>query len=104
LNSKPKAYKPIQGEYKIHLRVNPGTGQGYEITWQSGGTLPAGHPAIGDRLTATINGKVIAMLINGSQVVQYTDTANTFPSGNPGFGFNEGGGDYGYSNFSATSN
>jgi hypothetical protein len=116
------ANKPIQGEYEIHLRVNPETGQGYEITWQSGGSfiivtwygpgynilysggLPAGHPAIGDRLTATINGNVITMLINGNQVVQYTDTANTFPAGNPGFGFNEGGGDYGYSNFSAASN
>lgn len=114
-------------EFEIHLRTDPTTGTGYEVawaynhdyiliaTWNGGGvvgagaytTLFEGHGpqyaiAPGDTLTASIQGDVITVSTNGVQVAQIAD--NTFSSGNPGFGFNEGGTDqYGISSFSASS-
>ena len=107
-------------EFEVHLRTNPTTGAGYEITWgynnnyiavatwnANGGytnlyfaeTSTAIHP--GDTLTASIKGNVITLYDNGVQEAQITD--NTFTSGNPGFGFNQGGThEYGISSFSAT--
>jgi hypothetical protein len=117
-------------EVEIHLRTDPATGRGYEITWafsssyiiiatwNGGGGIGEGvayyilihadgpQYAIspGDTLSASIRGNVITMYRNGIQVIQYTDTNNYFPTGNPGFGFNEGrAGSYGISSFSATS-
>lgn len=114
-------------EFEIHLRTDPTTGTGYEVawaynhdyiliaTWNGGGVVGAGayttlfedHGpqyaiAPGDTLTASIQGDVITVSTNGVQVAQIAD--NTFSSGNPGFGFNEGGTDqYGISSFSASS-
>jgi hypothetical protein len=56
----------------------------------------------GDTLSASIQGDVITMYTNGVQVAQITNSQ--FSSGNPGFGFNQGGtGEYGISSFSAGS-
>jgi len=114
-------------EFEIHLRTDPTTGTGYEITWgynhdyiliatwNGGGVVGAGayttlaiasgpqyHIAPGDTLTASIQGDVITMYTDGVQVAQITDSK--FSSGNPGFGFNQGGtGEYGISSFSASS-
>ena len=143
-------------EVEIHLRTDPATGRGYEITWgygngrrlswfayqvtriwqkwlsrrdrghdyilivtwNGGGVMGAGAAytvlvnnsgsqyaiSPGDTLTASIQGNVIKMYRNGTMVIQYTDTNNSFTSGNPGFGFNEGATDsYGISSFSASS-
>jgi hypothetical protein len=106
-------------EFEIHLRTDPATGTGYEITWGynqayiliatwvEGGynTLmfegTPSDPVPGDTLSASIVGDVITMYKNGVQEAQITD--NTFSTGNPGFGFNEGGTqEYGISSFSAT--
>jgi hypothetical protein len=55
----------------------------------------------GDVVKATIVGNVITAYKNGVQLGQVTD--NTYPTGNPGFGFNEGkNGDYGITSFTAT--
>jgi hypothetical protein len=60
--------------------------------------------APGDTIKATIVGNVITMFTNGKQIYQYTDAMNSFTTGNPGFGFNEGpAGNYGFSHFSASS-
>ena len=116
-------------EVEIHLRTDPATGRGYEIawaynhqylliaTWNGGGVV--GAPAYttlvgargpqyaispGDSLRASISGNVITVYTNGNQIYQYTDTKNSFVSGNPGFGFNEGpAGNYGIKSFSAIS-
>ena len=107
-------------EFEVHLRVDPATGAGYEIfwgynneyvgvaTWHANGgytnlnftpTSTAIHP--GDVLTASIHGNVITVQDNG--VTEATVTDNTFASGNPGFGFNEGSSaEYGISSFSAS--
>jgi len=107
-------------EFEIHLRTDPTTGAGYEIdygynnnyiavaTWHANGgytnlsfanTTTAIHP--GDTLTAKIQGNVITAYDNGVQIAQVTD--NTFTTGNPGFGFNQGGtAEYGISSFSAS--
>ena len=107
-------------EFDVHLRVDPNTGTGYEITWgynnnyiavatwnAHGGytnlnftpTSTAIHP--GDVLTASITGNVISVFTDGALVATVTD--NTFSSGNPGFGFNQGGThEYGISSFSAS--
>ena len=113
-------------EVELHLRVDPATGKGYEITWGynhnyilivtwNGGmgnpytelvnqSDPSYTIAPGDTIKATIVGNVITMFINGKQIYQYTDAMNSFTSGNPGFGFNEGpAGNYGFSHFSASS-
>jgi hypothetical protein len=117
-------------EIEIHLRTDPATGRGYEITWGynrsyiiiatwNGGGVTGAVAAYtillnnsgpqyaissGDTLKATIKGNVITMYRNGVQVVQYTDNNTSFTTGNPGFGFNEGSaGNYGISSFSATS-
>jgi hypothetical protein len=112
-------------EFEIHLRTDPTTGTGYEITWgynhnyllittwNGGGVVGSGAYTVlydvatkhaikpGDTLTASIQGDVITMYTNGVQVAQITDS--TFSSGNPGFGFNQGGtSEYGISSFSAT--
>ena len=95
-------------EFEIHLRTDPATGAGYEISWSynqdyilvaawnaHGGYTNlffdqdaqyAVHP--GDTLTASIVGNVITMYTNGVQIAQMTD--HTFASGNPGFGFDAG--------------
>jgi hypothetical protein len=110
-------------EVEVHLRTNPATGQGYEITWGYNHQylliatwFKAGYSILaqvngpqygispGDRLTASISGNVISMYTNGQLVLRYIDTTNAFTSGNPGFGFNEGSADnYGISSFSASS-
>lgn len=116
-------------EIEIHLRVNPATGQGYEIswglnnayvliaTWNGGGVSGTGAYTVllddtgsqyaissGDTVSASISGNVISLYHNGQLVTQYTDTNNTFTSGNPGFGFNEGAaGNYGITSFIANS-
>ncbi len=55
----------------------------------------------GDVVKATIVGNVITAYKNGVQLAQVTD--NTYPTGNPGMGFNEGkNGDYGITSFTAT--
>jgi hypothetical protein len=55
----------------------------------------------GDVVKATIVGNVITAYKNGVQLGQVTD--NTYPTGNPGLGFNEGkNGDYGMTSFTAT--
>jgi hypothetical protein len=55
----------------------------------------------GDVVKATISGNVITAYKNGVQMAQVKD--NTYISGYPGFGFNEGkNGDYGISRFSVT--
>jgi hypothetical protein len=112
-------------EFEIHLRTDPTTGTGYEIawgynhdyvliaTWNGGGAVGAAAYTIlyeantqhaikpGDTLTASIIGDVITVYTDGVQVAQITDSK--FSSGNPGFGFNQGGtGEYGISSFSAT--
>ncbi|HZC44292.1 MAG TPA: hypothetical protein VE195_08960 [Acidobacteriaceae bacterium] len=57
--------------------------------------------ATGDVVKATIIGNVITAYKNGVQLAQVKD--DTFATGNPGMGFNEGiNGDYGVSRFSAT--
>jgi hypothetical protein len=116
-------------EVEIHLRTDPTTGRGYEITWgynhayilivtwNGGGVMGEGAAytvlvnesaaqyaiSAGDTLSASITGNVITMVRNGKQIYEYTDTNNTFPTGNPGFGFNEGAaGNYGLSSFSAS--
>ena len=90
-------------EFEIHLRTDPNTGAGYEVSWAynsdyiliatwhatggytnlyfAQGSQYAVHP--GDTLTASIHGNVITMYDNGVQEAQITD--NTFTSGNPGF-------------------
>jgi 20S proteasome alpha/beta subunit len=115
-------------EFEIHLRTDPTTGTGYEITWaynhdyilittwNGGGVVGTGAYTIlyqasgpqyaiapGDTLTASIQGNVITMYTDGVQVAQITDSK--FSSGNPGFGFNGGWqtGEYGISSFSASS-
>jgi hypothetical protein len=114
-------------ELEIHLRTDPTTGTGYEITWaynhdyiliatwNGGGVVGTGayttlYYASGsqyaiapsDTLTASIQGDVITMYTDGVQVAQIVD--GTFSSGNPGFGFNQGGtGEYAISSFSASS-
>jgi len=114
-------------EVEIHLRTDPTTGTGYEVawaynhdylliaTWNGGGVVGTGayttlledhgpQYAIepGDTLTASIQDDRITVYTDGVQVAQITDS--TFSSGNPGFGFNEGGTDeYGISSFSASS-
>ncbi len=107
-------------EFEVHLRTNPTTGAGYEITWgynndyiavatwnAHGGytnlnftpTTTDIHP--GDVLSASIIGNVISVFTNGALVATVTD--NTFSSGNPGFGFNQGGtSEYDISSFSAS--
>jgi hypothetical protein len=114
-------------EVELHLRTDPATGEGYEITWGYNHNYilivtwndpsvaaaytvfvntsdPTFTIAPGDTVAATIRGNVITMYINGNQIYQYTDVTNAFPSGNPGFGFNEGpAGNYGFSSFSASS-
>ena len=108
-------------EFEVHLRTDPATGAGYEIGWAynndyiliatwhatggytnlyfAQGSQYAVHP--GDTLTASIQGNVITMYDNGVQEAQITD--NTFTSGNPGFGFNQGGTHaYDISSFSAS--
>jgi hypothetical protein len=123
----PATSSPWDEEFEIHLRTDPTTGTGYEITWgynhnyvlittwNGGGVVGEGaaytilyqantQTAIkpGDTLTASIQGNVITMYTDGVQVAQITD--NKFSSGNPGFGFNQGGtGEYGISSFSASS-
>ena len=107
-------------EFEVHLRTSPTTGAGYEVFWAynndyigvatwhaaggytnlyfNQGTQFAVHP--GDTLTASIKGNVITVFDNGVQEAQITD--NTFTTGNPGFGFNEGGThEYAISGFSA---
>ena len=117
--AQPGGYEEIE----IHLRTDPATGAGYEITWgynndyiavaawhATGGYTnlyfaqgPQYAIAPGDTLTASIQGDVITMYTNGVQVAQITDNSNTFTSGNPGFGFNQGGTSaYDISSFSAT--
>lgn len=55
----------------------------------------------GDVVKATIVGNVITTYKNGVQMGQVTD--NTYLTGRPGFGFNEGiNGDYGITRFTAT--
>lgn len=55
----------------------------------------------GDVMKATIVGNVITAYKNGVQLAQVTD--NTYSTGSPGFGFNEGiNGAYGISRFTAT--
>lgn len=55
----------------------------------------------GDVMKATIVGNVITAYKNGVKLAQVTD--NTYSTGNPGMGFNEGvNGDYGISHFMAT--
>ena len=55
----------------------------------------------GDVVKATIVGNVITAYKNGVQLGQVTD--NTYTTGNPGLGFNEGkNGDYGMTRFTAT--
>jgi len=56
----------------------------------------------GDVVKATIVGNVITSYKNGVQMAQVTD--NTYSTGNPGMGFNEGtNGTYGFTSFTATS-
>jgi probable HAF family extracellular repeat protein len=109
-------------EFEIHLRTDPVTGAGYEITWgyirkyylitrwyDYGGwtpildETPSTYQLVpGDVLTAKVVGNTITMYTNGVQVAQVTDSY--FTTGNPGFGFNKGGGnadEYGISSFSA---
>jgi hypothetical protein len=117
-------------EIEIHLRTDSATGRGYEITWGynnsyiiiatwNGGGVTGARAAYsmllnssgpqyailsGDILKAIIKGNMITMYRNGVQLVQYTDYNNSFSTGNPGFGFNEGAaGNYGISSFSARS-
>ena len=116
-------------EFEIHLRTDPVTGTGYEIswaynhnyiliaTWNGGGVVGSGAYttlffdsgpqyaiAPGDTLTASIQGNLITMYTNGVQVAQITDNNNTFSTGNPGFGFDAGAsGQYAISSFSASS-
>jgi hypothetical protein len=117
-------------EIEIHLRTDPATGRGYEITWgynhdyilivtwNGGGAMGEGAAytvlvnengsqyaiSPGDDLKANISGNTITMYTNGTQIYQYTDTNRSFTTGNPGFGFNEGSaGDYGISSFAASS-
>jgi hypothetical protein len=55
----------------------------------------------GDVVKATIVGNVITAYKNGVKLAQVTD--KTYPTGNPGMGFNEGiNGDYGITRFTAT--
>lgn len=55
----------------------------------------------GDVVKATIVGNVITAYKNGVKLAQVTD--NTYSTGNPGMGFNEGiNGDYGITRFTAT--
>ncbi len=55
----------------------------------------------GDVVKATIVGNIITAYKNGVQLAQVTD--NTYLTGNPGMGFNEGiNGDYGITRFTAT--
>jgi hypothetical protein len=114
-------------EVELHLRVDPATATGYEITWGYNHnyilivtwngkgaanpytelvnqSAPSYAIAPGDTVKASIHANVITMYINGSQIFQYTDANNSFTSGNPGFGFNEGpAGNYGFSSFAASS-
>jgi hypothetical protein len=55
----------------------------------------------GDVVKAAIVGNVITAYKNGVELAQVTD--NTYPTGNPGMGFNEGlNGEYGITHFTAT--
>jgi hypothetical protein len=55
----------------------------------------------GDVVKATIVGNVITAYKNGVKLAQVTD--NTYATGNPGMGFNEGiNGDYGITRFTAS--
>jgi hypothetical protein len=57
--------------------------------------------ATGDVVKATIVGNVITAYKNGVKLAQVTD--DTYSTGNPGMGFNEGiNGDYGITRFTAT--
>lgn len=95
-------------EVEIHLRTDPVTGVGYEITWGfsrkywliarwlSNGSFDEILPETaspyqllpGDVVSASMVGSTITMYTNGVQVQQITDTM--FTTGNPGFGFNAG--------------
>lgn len=109
-------------EIEIHLRTDPVTGAGYEITWgysrlyylitrwfdfgswdtilpETASTYQLVH---GDVVSASIVGNTITMYTNGVQVEQVTDTF--FTTGNPGFGFNAGSAgtdEYGIQSFTA---
>jgi hypothetical protein len=111
-------------EIELHLRVDPTTGRGYEITWGYNHNYilivtwngPSGYTELvnqsapqyaispGDTVGASIRGSVITMSINSKMIYQYTDSSSSFTTGNPGFGLNEGpAGNYGISSFAASS-
>ncbi len=117
-------------EVEIRLRTSPHDATGYEIMWSAFGKTgtPSSYVAIatwngpssppphytllktlrgpgygvatGDVVKATIVGNTITGYKNGDQQFQITD--NTFSTGNPGFGFDEGpSGTYGITSFTA---
>jgi hypothetical protein len=116
-------------EVEIRLRTSPKDATGYEIMWSAFGKTGNSYVAIatwngpssapphftilkelhgpdygvvtGDVVKATIVGNIITGFKNGKQQFQITD--NTFSTGNPGFGFDEGpSGTYGITGFTAS--
>lgn len=102
--------------YEINFRCTSNTTQYVQIVRWNGplGSFTYVNTAVGpglhdgDLVKATILGSTITAYINGTMVVQGTDS--TYPSGNPGVGFFLGGAlpsggansDYGFTNFTAT--
>jgi hypothetical protein len=85
------------GSYLIIVRWN---GPLADFTYLANLSGPQYSVTTGDVVKATIVGNVITAYKNGVQIGQATD--NTYTSGNPGMGFNEGSnGDYGFTTFSA---
>jgi len=127
VNPNEKIYEEV--ELRLRSTLSPHRATGYEILFRAAKSANAyceivrwngplgdftylgrtkGPPcgvATGDVAKATIRGSVITAYINGTQVVQATDT--TYPNGNPGIGFYLEGAtgvnaDYGFTTFTAT--
>lgn len=122
---KKKIFRYPEVSLRLRSSVSPHNCQGYEISnslksdetayliivrW-NGGLADFTYLAqlhgkqygvtTGDVVKATIVGNVITAYKNGVQLGQVTD--NTYPTGSPGMGFNEGeNGDYGITRFTAT--
>ena len=127
VNPNEKIYEEV--ELRLRSALFPHRATGYEILFRASKSANAyceivrwngplgdftylgrtkGPPcgvATGDVVKATIKGSVITAYINGTQVVQATDS--TYTTGNPGIGlYLEGAsgvnGDYGFASFTAT--
>lgn len=91
----------VKGD-KAYLIIVRWNGPLADFTYLLNVSGPKYGATTGDVLKATIVGNVITAYKNGVEIGRATD--DTFASGQPGFGFNEGtNGDYGITRFSASS-